>query len=97
MGSVGVRTAAGGVLSLPTTPADVIGRCDRCRRTYREGDWYCDHLAAQIGHPIAWLSDQPGRDHGPAAESHESAAPEHQAAEPMFLPTFLSPEWTASR
>lgn len=59
MGSVGVRTAAGGVLSLEITPADVIGRCDRCRRMFREGDWYCDHLAALRDHPIAWLSDRP--------------------------------------
>lgn len=58
MGSVGVRTAAGGVLSLEVTPADVVGRCERCRKTYREGDWYCDHLAAVHGHPLAWLSDQ---------------------------------------
>jgi hypothetical protein len=58
VGSVGVRTAAGGTLSLTVTPADVIGRCDHCRRTYREGDWYCDHLAARHGHRIAWMADQ---------------------------------------
>jgi hypothetical protein len=57
VGSVGVRTAAGGVLSIPVVPADVIGRCDRCRCTYREGDWYCTHLAVRYGHAIAWLAD----------------------------------------
>lgn len=83
--SVGVRTAAGGVLSLEITPADVIDRCDRCRKTFREGDLFCDHLAALHGHPIAWLSDQP-----------ESAGPRpvparHDRGGIVCAPAFLGP------
>lgn len=88
MGTVGVRTAAGGVLSLEVTPADVIGRCDRCRTVFREGDWYCAHLAALHGHPLAWLSDQ--RPDVPAAVG---AAPElgGRVAPLAFTVAFRSP------
>lgn len=89
MGSVGVRTAAGGVLSLEVTPADVIGRCDRCLRTFREGDWYCTCLAARYGHAIAWLDDRGSDSTGAALER---AAPPASVVRPAsFAVTFESP------
>lgn len=74
------------MLSLEVTPADVIGRCDRCRRRFREGDLYCEHLAAQFGHPIAWLSDQP--EHAGPAPAGPST---HRAAASACTPVFLDP------
>lgn len=56
--AVSVRTAAGGLLSLEITPADVLDRCSRCRVTYREGDLYCSHLQARYGHQVALLADR---------------------------------------
>ena len=56
--SVSIRTAAGGILNLPVTPADIVDRCSPCRQTFREGDWYCAHLAAKHGHQIALMADQ---------------------------------------
>jgi hypothetical protein len=85
--SVDVRTAAGSVLSLEVTPADVIGRCDRCRKVFREGDWYCDHMAVRHGHPIAWLSDQPELCVEPAIAGLAPAA--HRAVRVVCAPTFL--------
>lgn len=85
MGHVGVRTAAGGVLSLEVTPADVIGRCDPCRRRYREGDMYCEHLAGAHGHPIARLTDQP--DHAEPRAGGPAPAP----AASRYAPVFLAP------
>lgn len=88
---VGVRTAAGGTLSLEITPADVIGHCAPCRTTYREGDWYCPHLAARYGHPIAWLADQ---NHGgvtAATATRHPVSTADRALPDRFAVTFESP------
>lgn len=89
MGSVGVRTAAGGVLSLEVTPADVIGRCDRCCTTFREGDWYCRCLAARYGHAIAWLDDRGSGSTGVPLE--RVASPASVVRPAGFAVTFESP------
>lgn len=60
------------------TPADVVDRCGRCRQTYREGDWFCDHLAAQHGYTIARLA---------TASLPSAGAP----GGGLFAPLFLAP------
>jgi hypothetical protein len=55
-----VRTVSGGSFAADILPADVVARCERCRVTIREGDWYCDHLEARYGHRTALLADRYG-------------------------------------
>lgn len=91
MASVAVRTAAGDVLSIPTTPADVVGRCPECRRGYREGDWYCDHLATRFGHQVAWLADQSTGGPSAAAGTEPAISATMRVAPAAFAVTFASP------
>ncbi|AHH98307.1 hypothetical protein [Kutzneria albida] len=53
-----IRTTRGAVLPISITPADVIASCDTCQVRVREGDWYCQHLAARYGHQVALLTDK---------------------------------------
>lgn len=91
MGSVAVRTAAGDVLSIPTTPADVVDRCLECRRGFREGDWYCDHLATRCGHQVAWLADQSKGGTSAATGAERAISATRRAAPAAFAVTFASP------
>lgn len=77
-----VRTPSGGFVA-DITPADVVDRCDRCRQTYREGDWFCEHLSARHGHTIARLAV--------AIRACPSAAVTSTPAT-AFAPVFLAPE-----
>lgn len=80
MNVVPIRTSAGGILGLPVTPADVVDRCGKCLRTFREGDLYCAHLAT-ADHTIARLDA--GRVPAPADGPHRIGS--------ALMPVFLAP------
>lgn len=76
-----IRTASGSSFTADIVPADVVDRCEPCGRVFREGDWFCNDLAAQRGHTIARL----------AVPSLPSAAAAPRPAVDAFTPVFLAP------
>lgn len=71
-----VRTSSGVSFTADIVPADVVDRCDQCCRVFREGDWFCDELAALRGHTIARL---------PAYSLPSATGPGVDAFAPVFL------------